>query len=37
MALNVAPSGADEMKRQLEADSARWVKLAQELDIKPLD
>jgi tripartite-type tricarboxylate transporter receptor subunit TctC len=37
MALNVAPSGTDEMKRQLEADSARWVKLAQELDIKPLD
>jgi len=37
MALNVAAPGADEMKRQLEADAARWVKLAQELDIKPLD
>lgn len=37
MALNVAPPGQDEMKRQLEADAARWVKLAQELDIKPLD
>ena len=37
MALNVSPSGTDEMKRQLEADAARWEKLAQELDIKPLD
>jgi tripartite-type tricarboxylate transporter receptor subunit TctC len=37
MALNVAPPGADEMKRQLEGDTARWVKLGQELDIKPLD
>jgi tripartite-type tricarboxylate transporter receptor subunit TctC len=37
MALNVAAPGAEEMKRQLEADAARWVKLAQELDIKPLD
>jgi tripartite-type tricarboxylate transporter receptor subunit TctC len=37
MALNVAPSGPDEMKRQLEGDAARWVKLAQELDLKPLD
>jgi tripartite-type tricarboxylate transporter receptor subunit TctC len=37
MALNVAAPGAEEMKRQLEADAARWVKLAGELDIKPLD
>ena len=37
MALNVAPPGAEEMKRQLEGDTARWVKLGQELDIKPLD
>jgi len=37
MALVVSPPGPDEMKRQLEADAARWVKLAQELDIKPLD
>jgi tripartite-type tricarboxylate transporter receptor subunit TctC len=37
MALNVAAPGAEEMKRQLEADAARWVKLAQDLGIKPLD
>lgn len=37
MALNVAAPGPDEMKRQLEGDAARWVRLAQELDIKPLD
>lgn len=37
MALNVAAPGPDEMKRQLEDDAARWVKLAQELDLKPLD
>lgn len=37
MALTVAAPGADEMKRQLEADAARWVRLGQELDIKPLD
>lgn len=37
MALNVAAPGADEMKRQLEGDAARWQKLAQELDLKPLD
>ena len=37
MALNVAAPGPDEMKRQLEGDAARWVKLAQELDLKPLD
>jgi hypothetical protein len=30
-------TGADEMKRQLEGDTARWVKLGQELDIEPLD
>ena len=37
MALNVAAPGPEEMKRQLEADAARWLKLANELDIKPLD
>lgn len=37
MALAVAAPGADEMKRQLEGDAARWQRLAQELDIKPLD
>lgn len=37
LALNVAAPGADEMKRQLEGDTARWVRLGQELDIKPLD
>lgn len=37
MALEVAPPGAEVMKRQLEGDAARWVKLAQELDLKPLD
>lgn len=37
MALDVAVPGPDEMKRKVEADAARWVKLAQELDIKPLD
>lgn len=37
LALNVAPAGTEAMKRQLESDTARWVRLAQELDIKPLD
>jgi tripartite-type tricarboxylate transporter receptor subunit TctC len=37
MAMEVAAPGPEEMKRQLEGDAARWVKLAQELDIKPLD
>ena len=37
MALNVAAPGPEEMKRQLEADAARWLKLANDLDIKPLD
>ena len=37
MALNVAAPGPEEMKRQLEADAARWLKLASDLDIKPLD
>ncbi len=37
MAMEVATPGPDEMKRQVEGDAARWVKLAQELDIKPLD
>jgi hypothetical protein len=25
------------MRRKVEGDAARWVKLAQELDIKPID
>jgi tripartite-type tricarboxylate transporter receptor subunit TctC len=37
MALEVAEPGAATMRRQLESDSARWKKLAQDLDIKPLD
>jgi hypothetical protein len=37
MAMEVAAPGPEERKRQLEGDAARWVKLAQELDIKPLD
>ncbi|TWO70596.1 tripartite tricarboxylate transporter substrate binding protein [Caenimonas sedimenti] len=37
MAMEVAAPGPDEMKRKVESDAARWVKLAQELDIKPLD
>jgi len=37
LALNVAAPGPEEMKRQLEADAVRWGKLANELDIKPLD
>jgi tripartite-type tricarboxylate transporter receptor subunit TctC len=37
LALEVTPLGAEEMKRKLEGDVARWQKLAQELNIKPLD
>ncbi len=37
MAMEVAPPGAPAMQRQLEDDAARWVRLARELDIKPLD
>ena len=37
MAMEVAPPGAQAMQRQLEDDSARWQKLAKELDIKPAD
>lgn len=37
MALEVAQAGPTEMKVKVEGDAARWVKLAQELDIKPLD
>jgi tripartite-type tricarboxylate transporter receptor subunit TctC len=36
-ALEIAAPGADEMKKKLESDIARWQKLAKELDIKPLD
>ncbi len=37
MALEVASPAPDEMRRKVEGDAARWVKLAQELDIKPID
>lgn len=37
MTLDVAAPGPDEMKRKVEADSARWTKLAQELKIEPPD
>ncbi len=37
MALDVATPGAAEMKTKLDADVARWQKLAKELDIKPAD
>ncbi|WP_152682754.1 tripartite tricarboxylate transporter substrate binding protein [Caenimonas sp. SL110] len=37
MAMDVAVAGPVEMKRKVEGDAQQWVKLAQELDIKPLD
>jgi tripartite-type tricarboxylate transporter receptor subunit TctC len=37
MAMEVAVPGPAEMKRKVEGDAAQWIKLAQELDIKPLD
>lgn len=37
MALEVAVPGPVAMKAKLEDDAARWLRLAQELDIKPLD
>ncbi|KQP12221.1 tripartite tricarboxylate transporter substrate binding protein [Pseudorhodoferax sp. Leaf267] len=37
MAMEVAPPGPQAMQRQVEDDEARWVRLAKELDIKPLD
>lgn len=37
MALDVASPAPEEMRRKLESDAARWQKLAQELDIKPID
>jgi tripartite-type tricarboxylate transporter receptor subunit TctC len=37
MAMEVAAPGPAEMKRKVEGDAVQWVKLAQELDIKPLD
>jgi tripartite-type tricarboxylate transporter receptor subunit TctC len=37
MALEVASPAPDEMRRKVESDAARWLKLAQELDIKPID
>jgi tripartite-type tricarboxylate transporter receptor subunit TctC len=37
MAMEVAAPGPAEMKRKVEGDAAQWIKLAQELDIKPLD
>ena len=37
MALEVANPAPEEMRRKLEADAARWQKLAVELDIKTVD
>ena len=37
MTLDVAGPGPDEMKRKVEADAARWARLAQELKLEPLD
>lgn len=37
MALEVAQPGPAEMRAKVESDAARWIKLAQELDIKPID
>ena len=37
MAMDVAVAGPAEMKRKVEGDATQWLKLAQELDIKPLD
>jgi tripartite-type tricarboxylate transporter receptor subunit TctC len=37
LALEVAQPGPAEMKVKLDNDAARWVKLAQELNIQPLD
>lgn len=37
MALEVALPGPAEMKQKVEGDAAQWVRLAQELDIKPVD
>lgn len=37
MALEVAAPGPAEMKQKVEGDAAQWVRLAQELDIKPAD
>ena len=37
MALEVAQPGPTEMRAKLESDAARWIKLAQELNIQPLD
>ena len=37
MALDVAQPGPAVMHIKLEGNAARWVKLAQELNIQPLD
>ena len=37
MALEVAAAGPEEMRRKVEADAARWARLAQEINIQPLD
>ncbi len=37
LALEIPTAGAKEMQAKLESDTARWAKLAKELDIKPLD
>lgn len=37
MAMEAAAPGPAEMKRKVEGDASQWVRLAQELDIKPAD
>jgi hypothetical protein len=37
MAMEVATPGPQEMKVKVESDAARWLKLAQELDIRPAE
>ena len=37
LALEIPTPGPSEMKTKLEGDTARWARLAKELDIKPLD
>ena len=37
LALEIPTTGPADMQAKLEGDTARWAKLAKELDIKPLD
>jgi len=37
LALEIPTPGPSEMKTKLEGDTARWARLAKQLDIKPLD